>query len=324
MAGSFSDLLFKRVQRIYNDPSRRQHVHQEVLGWIADHDRKLPLAEPIAEPFGEDRLPELTHQEDCVIVAALHDRRAQKVGSGTFIPSGSVELREDQGPVERVAVSVALTWEIVCDNVGRLLDNLCGPARDRLRGASREDDQDECERVEQFFCSVFQRVETRLGIVNALNEGVQTRNRADVQVNQSVQNHNRVSIYCDRSAENPNVAQCAALRHDDSKREEQPASESKTGLSSPSVALQDAANLPKNEGAAIGFLGGTRLADALRVHPSQREAFFKQLERRRRSLGGECWEEVANPRPNAPRFIYLADSGQLRALAASYQAPKAV
>jgi hypothetical protein len=87
---------------------------------------------------------------------------------------------------------------------------------------------------------------------------------------------------------------------------------------------EDAAHSPKNglEGAAIGFLGGAALADALGVHASQREAFFKRLERRRISLGDECWQEVANPRPNSPRFLYRADSAKVRALAATYQTPK--
>src|SRR5262249_48589916 len=50
------------------------------------------------------------------------------------------------------------------------------------------------------------------------------------------------------------------------------------------------------EPSRTGFLGGADLADALGVHPSQRDAFFKQLERKRTSLGDECWQEVRNAR----------------------------
>jgi hypothetical protein len=86
----------------------------------------------------------------------------------------------------------------------------------------------------------------------------------------------------------------------------------------------DAARSPKNEleGAPIGLLGGVPLANALGVHASQRQAFIQQLGRKRSDLDDDCWQEVANPRPNSPRFLYCADSPQLRALAARYQTPK--
>jgi hypothetical protein len=92
----------------------------------------------------------------------------------------------------------------------------------------------------------------------------------------------------------------------------------------PAIGAENAARSQKSEHqrTAIGFLGGTALADALGVHASQREAFFKKLERNRISLGDACWQEVANPRPNSPRFLYRADAPKVRALAASYQAPK--
>jgi hypothetical protein len=73
--------------------------------------------------------------------------------------------------------------------------------------------------------------------------------------------------------------------------------------------------------ALAGFVGGADLADALGVHPTRRNAFFRQLERRRRELGDANWHEVREPRPNAPRFIYRVDSPAIRSLAAGYQEP---
>ena len=73
---------------------------------------------------------------------------------------------------------------------------------------------------------------------------------------------------------------------------------------------------------AIGFLGGEDLANALSINPSRRAAFFKQLERKRISLGDDCWDEVREPRPNSARFIYRVDSVELRDLAAAYKTPK--
>jgi hypothetical protein len=71
-----------------------------------------------------------------------------------------------------------------------------------------------------------------------------------------------------------------------------------------------------------GFLGGVALADALGIHPSRRSAFFRQLERGRKSLGDACWLEVSNPQPNSPRFLYRADSRELLELAAPYKKPR--
>jgi hypothetical protein len=73
--------------------------------------------------------------------------------------------------------------------------------------------------------------------------------------------------------------------------------------------------------ALAGFVGGADLADALGVHPTRRNAFFRQLERRRRELGDANWHEVREPRPNAPRFIYRVASPAIRSLAAGYQEP---
>jgi len=71
-----------------------------------------------------------------------------------------------------------------------------------------------------------------------------------------------------------------------------------------------------------GFLGGEALADALGVHPSRRDAFFKRLERERKNLGDDNWQEVANRRANTPLFQYRLDSPRLRELANDYKSPK--
>ena len=78
----------------------------------------------------------------------------------------------------------------------------------------------------------------------------------------------------------------------------------------------------KGELTQTGFLGGTALAETLGIHPTRRDAFFRQLERQRISLGDDCWHEVREPRPNSPRFLYSADSTKLRELAKAYAMPK--
>lgn len=91
----------------------------------------------------------------------------------------------------------------------------------------------------------------------------------------------------------------------------------------PAVGPEDAAHSAnKLEVVATGFLGGAALADALGVHASRRNAFSKKLERARKGLEEECWQEVANRRPNSPTFLYRADSPKIRELAANFQAPK--
>jgi hypothetical protein len=70
-----------------------------------------------------------------------------------------------------------------------------------------------------------------------------------------------------------------------------------------------------------GFLGGAELADALGVHTPQRDAFFQRLMRLRTSLGDDCWQEVRDPRPNSPRYLYRVDSPALCKLAAVYKTP---
>lgn len=69
-----------------------------------------------------------------------------------------------------------------------------------------------------------------------------------------------------------------------------------------STPLRPSAIEPSRESATespIGFLGGAALADAIGIHVTRRDAFFRQLERRRMSLGDDCWHEVREPRPNA-------------------------
>jgi hypothetical protein len=75
-------------------------------------------------------------------------------------------------------------------------------------------------------------------------------------------------------------------------------------------------------GVTTGFLGGAELADALGIHATRRDAFFRTLERHRMSLGDNCWHEVREPRPNSPRFLYCADSPKLLDLATGYKTPK--
>lgn len=72
-----------------------------------------------------------------------------------------------------------------------------------------------------------------------------------------------------------------------------------------------------------GFLGGTELADALGIHPLQRDAFFKTLERKRQQLSG-CWIEPSNRRANGPQFLYRIDNSTILEIAARYQQPKSV
>lgn len=71
-----------------------------------------------------------------------------------------------------------------------------------------------------------------------------------------------------------------------------------------------------------GFLSAAEIADILHVHPTQREAFIRQLGRMRISLGDENWQETQNPRANTPRFLYRADCPRLREIASKYQSPK--
>jgi hypothetical protein len=84
-------------------------------------------------------------------------------------------------------------------------------------------------------------------------------------------------------------------------------------------------NAEAGQGGSVGlsgFLGGEALADALGVHPSRRDAFFKRLERERKNLGDDNWQEIVDRRANTPRYQYRLDSPKLRELANDYKSPK--
>jgi hypothetical protein len=100
---------------------------------------------------------------------------------------------------------------------------------------------------------------------------------------------------------------------------EQPAEPQLSAEPKPDAATKT--NSPPALDSRTGFLGGAALANALGVHATRREAFFRQLERQRMSLGDDCWHEVREPRPNSPRFLYRADSPKLLDLAADYKNP---
>ena len=81
---------------------------------------------------------------------------------------------------------------------------------------------------------------------------------------------------------------------------------------------------PTEESGSIvgrGFLGGEELVKALGIHSTKRRAFLKLLERHRKTLG-EDFQQVQNPRPNSPRFLYRADSPKILELAKAYRHPK--
>jgi len=95
-------------------------------------------------------------------------------------------------------------------------------------------------------------------------------------------------------------------------------------LAAPSEATAATLGNDSSHKSPTGFLGGAALADALGIHATRRDAFFRQLERQRLSLGDDCWHEVREPRPNSPRFLYRADSAMLRDLATGYKTPKPI
>jgi hypothetical protein len=67
-----------------------------------------------------------------------------------------------------------------------------------------------------------------------------------------------------------------------------------------------------------GLMGVADLAKAFAIPADKVSAFKKRLERDRRSLGDGAFEEVQNPRPNAPRFLYNAGHHRVRQIAAEY------
>jgi hypothetical protein len=115
------------------------------------------------------------------------------------------------------------------------------------------------------------------------------------------------------------AAAASAAQQGEGKRPEPTVNPHIRHATDPAPAVVAEAAAPAGPG---GFLGGTALADALGVHPSRRDAFFKQLERDRISLGDENWQEVSNRRANTPRYLYRADSPKLREMANAYKEPK--
>jgi len=65
-------------------------------------------------------------------------------------------------------------------------------------------------------------------------------------------------------------------------------------------------------------MGVADLVKAFAIPADNVPAFKKRLERDRRSLGDGAFEEVQNPRPNAPRFLYNAGHHRVRQIAAEY------
>jgi hypothetical protein len=69
-----------------------------------------------------------------------------------------------------------------------------------------------------------------------------------------------------------------------------------------------------------GLMGVTELAKVFGVPPENFDSFKKRMERERRGLGDGAFEEVQNPRSNAPRFLYNAGHPRVREIAAEYAA----
>lgn len=67
-----------------------------------------------------------------------------------------------------------------------------------------------------------------------------------------------------------------------------------------------------------GFHSAKALANAWGILAERHQAFITQLGRKRSKLGDDCWQEVSNPRPNAPKFLYRADSREVQEIAAEY------
>jgi hypothetical protein len=74
----------------------------------------------------------------------------------------------------------------------------------------------------------------------------------------------------------------------------------------------------KDQKTPAGFMGVAELAKVFGVPPENMDGFNKRMERERRSLGDGAFEEVQNPRPNAPRFLYNAGHPRVREIAAEY------
>ncbi|QDU73499.1 hypothetical protein Pan97_04720 [Bremerella volcania] len=74
----------------------------------------------------------------------------------------------------------------------------------------------------------------------------------------------------------------------------------------------------KSAPTSTSWMGVRELADAYKVPADKFDAFSKALQRKRLSLGDEAWQEVHNPQPNQPRFLYRADATAIQELASRY------
>lgn len=73
-----------------------------------------------------------------------------------------------------------------------------------------------------------------------------------------------------------------------------------------------------SEPSPTGFMGAQQLAEAYGIPTANRAAFMKAVGRLRKTLGDD-FQEVAEPRPNAPRYQYRADAAAVKSLAAQYR-----
>jgi hypothetical protein len=81
-----------------------------------------------------------------------------------------------------------------------------------------------------------------------------------------------------------------------------------------------------------GYLGGKELMEALEIHPTQKNAFEKSLERMRginftpdtkqNRLADKDWIEVRDPPANSPRYFYNVSSHELQERVKRYQSAK--
>jgi hypothetical protein len=69
-----------------------------------------------------------------------------------------------------------------------------------------------------------------------------------------------------------------------------------------------------------GLMGVAGLAKHFGIPQKNMHRFKKRLERERRGLGDGAFEEVQNPRPNTPRFLYNSNDPRIREIAAEYAA----
>jgi hypothetical protein len=71
-----------------------------------------------------------------------------------------------------------------------------------------------------------------------------------------------------------------------------------------------------------GHLGGRELANAFGIPEANRKAFLKRLDRLRRT--SDCWEEISNPKPNSPKYLFQTRSPLVLAIVEKYRNSKAI